>query len=194
MTIRTGFIWDERFAWFHSGLDSEAVAALSAGAGARYARDQRAYPGVLVVTGLSEKLVSVPATPIGESDILRLHTPEYVAKVRALSERGGGDVGEGAWIGPNSYDLVRLSAGACAAWSMPFSTGRSTTSTVLCKGLAGHHATRDFGRGFCIFSEYSDCDSAGAGRIKGASRGRARLGLYIMGTELKRRFTTTPTS
>jgi acetoin utilization deacetylase AcuC-like enzyme len=102
MTIRTGFIWDERFAWFHSGLDRRPSPLYQPVPALDTRETKERIRELLVVTGLSEKLLSVPATPIGESDILRLHTLEYVAKVRAISERGGGDVGEGAWIGPNS--------------------------------------------------------------------------------------------
>ena len=48
-------------------------------------------------------------------------------------------------------DLVRLSAGACAAGVDAVLDGTVDNIYVLCRP-AGHHATRDFGRGFCIFS------------------------------------------
>jgi acetoin utilization deacetylase AcuC-like enzyme len=149
--MKTGFIWDERFAWFHSGLDRRPSPLYQPVPALDTRETKERIRELLVVTGLAEKLVSVPAAPIDESDILRHHTPEYVAKVRAISERGGGDVGEGAWIGPNSYDLVRLSTGACAAGVDAVLDGTVDNIYVLCRP-AGHHATRDFGRGFCIFS------------------------------------------
>src|SRR5579862_6220385 len=109
---KTGFIWDERFAWFHTGLDRRPGPYYQP----MYALDTRdtkeRIRELLVASGLMETLVSIAPKFAEERDILRCHTAEYVAKVRAISEKGGGDVGEGAWIGPNSYDIVRLSAGA----------------------------------------------------------------------------------
>lgn len=149
--MKTGFIWDERFAWFYTGLDRRPSPLYQPVPALDTRETKERIRELLVVTGLADKLVAVPATPIDEGDILRHHTPEYVAKVRAISERGGGDVGEGAWIGPNSYDLVRLSAGACAAGFDAVLDRAVDNIYVLCRP-AGHHATRDFGRGFCIFS------------------------------------------
>ena len=71
--------------------------------------------------------------------------------MRAISQAGGGDVGEGAWVGPHCFDIARLSAGACAAGLDAVLDGSVESVYVLCRP-AGHHASRDFGRGFCIFS------------------------------------------
>ena len=149
--MKTGFIWDERFAWFHAGPDKRPgpfylpIPALDTRESKERIRE------LLVVSGLAEKLVSIPPRIADEKDLLRHHTPEYLAKVRAISERGGGEVGEGAWIGPNSYDIVRLSAGACATGVESVLDGVVDNVYVLSRP-AGHHATRDFGRGFCILS------------------------------------------
>jgi len=149
--MKTGFIWDERFAWFHTGLDRRSGPFYQP----MYALDTRETKErireLLVASGLVERLVSIQPKLADESDLLRCHTPEYIAKVRAISEKGGGDVGEGAWIGPNSFDLVRLAAGACAAGIEAVLDGAVDNIYVLARP-AGHHATRDVGRGFCIFS------------------------------------------
>ena len=149
--MKTGFIWDERFAWFHTGLDRrpgpfyQPVPALDTRETKERVRE------LLVASGLAEKLVAIQPVIAEEKDILRHHTTEYLAKVRAISERGGGDVGEGAWIGPNSYDIVRLSAGACATGLDAVLDGAVENVYVLGRP-AGHHATRDAGRGFCVLS------------------------------------------
>src|SRR5262249_1940523 len=103
--MKTGFIWDERFAWFYTGLDRrpgpyyQPMPALDT-------RDTKErIRELLVASGLVEKLVSMPARIAEEQDLLRCHSPEYIAKVQSIAEKGGGDVGEGAWIGPNSFNI-----------------------------------------------------------------------------------------
>ena len=149
--MKTGFIWDERFAWFYSGFDRRPSPFYQPHPALDTRETKERIRELLVVSGLADTLISVPATPIDERDILRHHTPEYVAKVRAISEHGGGDVGEGAWVGPHCYDIVRLSAGACAAGLDSVLDGKVDNIYVLCRP-AGHHATRDAGRGFCVLS------------------------------------------
>lgn len=149
--MRTGFVWDERFAWFNAGLDKrpgpfyQPILALDTRESKERIRE------LLVSTGLAEKLVNIAPQIATEPDLLLHHTPEYVAKVRQISESGGGDAGEGAWLGPNTYDVIRLSAGACYTGVAAVLDGHVDNAYVLTRP-AGHHATRDFGRGFCIFS------------------------------------------
>jgi acetoin utilization deacetylase AcuC-like enzyme len=81
---------------------------------------------------------------------LRYHTPEYIGKVKALSDGGGGDAGEAAYLGANCYDIARLSAGASLEALNAVLDGRVGNVYALARP-AGHHATRDYGRGFCIF-------------------------------------------
>src|SRR5215831_7578202 len=112
--MKTGFIWDERFAWFYTGLDRRTGPFYQP----MHALDTRdtkeRIRELLVASGLMDRVVSIQPKFAEEADLLRCHTPAYIAKVRAISEKGGGDVGEGAWIGPNSFDVVRLASGACA--------------------------------------------------------------------------------
>ncbi len=132
-------------------LRSPAVSVLSAASGTGHARNQGAHPRTAGGQRPGGHADLGAPTPIDERDILRHHTPEYLAKVRAISEHGGGDVGEGAWVGPHCYDIVRLSAGACAAVFDSVLDGKVDNIYVLCRP-AGHHATRDAGRGFCVLS------------------------------------------
>jgi acetoin utilization deacetylase AcuC-like enzyme len=85
--MKTGFVWDERFAWFYTGFD-------------------------------------------------RRPSPFY-QPMPALDSRG--------------YDIVRLSAGACAVGVEGVLDGVIDNAYVLARP-AGHHATSNMGRGFCILS------------------------------------------
>src|SRR5215470_1317419 len=149
--MKTGFIWDERFAWFHTGLDRRPGPFYQPMFALDTRETKERIRELLVASGLIDKLVSIPAKMAEDADLLRCHTPEYIAKVRAISDEGGGDVGEGAWIGPNSFDIVRLAAGACAVAVEAVLDGTVDNIYAMARP-AGHHATRDVGRGFCIFS------------------------------------------
>lgn len=149
--MKTGFIWDERFAWFYTGLDRRTGPYYQPMFALDTRESKERIRELLVVSGLVENLVPVQPQIAGEDDILRCHSAEYLGKVRTISEKGGGDVGEGAWIGPNSYEIVRLSAGACATGVAAVLDGTVDNIYVLTRP-AGHHATREVGRGFCILS------------------------------------------
>jgi len=147
--MRTGFIWDERFAWFHTGLDRRPSPLYQPVPALDTRETKERIRELLVATGVADKLVSVPPVMATEEDLLRFHTPEHVSKVRSISERGGGDTGEGAWIGPNSYDIVKLSAGAVATGLSAVLDGKVDNIYVLSRP-AGHHATSNLARGFCV--------------------------------------------
>lgn len=149
--MKTGFIWDERFAWFYTGFDRRPSPFYQPMAALDTRDTKERIRELLVVSGAVEKLVQIKPTMAEETDLLRYHTAGYLGRVRAISERGGGDVGEGAWMGPNCYDIARLSAGACATGIEAVLDGAVDNVYVLARP-AGHHATRDGGRGFCIFS------------------------------------------
>jgi len=149
--MKTGFIWDERFAWFYTGLDRRPGPFYQPMPALDTRETKERIRELLVASGLMDKLVSISPQIAEEQDLLRCHTAEHVAKVRAISDRGGGDAGEGAWLGPNSYDIVRLAAGADATGVEAVLDGVVDNIYVLARP-AGHHATRDMARGFCIFS------------------------------------------
>ena len=115
--MKTGFVWDERFAWFHTDQDRRPEPFFQPMHTLDTRETKERIRELLVASGLAEKLVAIQPKLAEETDLLRCHTAEYIAKVKDTSEKGGGDVGEGAWIGPNSYDIVRLAAGLIASRS-----------------------------------------------------------------------------
>jgi acetoin utilization deacetylase AcuC-like enzyme len=148
--MATGFIWDERFAWFYRGLVGRGpfftpLEAFDSSESKERIRE------LVVASGLADQLVSLSPRLITEEELLRHHTPDYVAKVRALSDGEGGDAGENAYLGRNCYDIVRLAAGAALVALESVLDGRVDNVYALVRP-PGHHASRDFGRGFCIFS------------------------------------------
>ena len=148
--MATGLVWDERFAWFYRGLVGRGpffspLEAFDTSESKERIRE------LLVASGLADELVSLAPRLMTEEELLRHHTPEYVAKVKALSDGEGGDAGENAYLGRNCYDIARLSAGGTLVALESVLEGRVDNVYALVRPC-GHHATRDFGRGFCIFS------------------------------------------
>jgi len=64
-----------------------------------------------------------------------------------LSDGSGGD----AYLGHNCYDIAKLSAGAVIEALDAVLDGRVNNAYALVRPC-GHHDTRDFGRGFSVFS------------------------------------------
>ena len=149
--MATGFIWDERFAWFNAGFNRRSGAFYSPMAAYDTRESKERIRELLVASGIVDRLVAIPAKAITEAELSRYHSPEYIAKVKALSDGDGGDVGEGAYLGHNCYDIAKLSAGAALEALDAVLEGRVDNAYALVRPC-GHHATRDFGRGFSIFS------------------------------------------
>jgi acetoin utilization deacetylase AcuC-like enzyme len=150
MTMATGLVWDERFAWFYRGLVRRGpffspLEAFDTSESKERIRE------LLVASGLADELTSLAPRLMTEEELLRHHTAEYLAKVKALSDGEGGDAGENAYLGRNCYDIARLSAGGTLVALESVLEGRVDNVYALVRPC-GHHATRDFGRGFCIFS------------------------------------------
>jgi acetoin utilization deacetylase AcuC-like enzyme len=100
----------------------------------------------------------------------RFHTADYIARVKALSAEMGGDAGEFAALGPGSFEIAALAVGGCIAAADAVLDGRVNNAYALVRP-PGHHAERDRGRGFCLFSNIglTLMDQIARGRIEKAA-------------------------
>ncbi|MFP4560328.1 MAG: acetoin utilization protein AcuC [Thiohalorhabdus sp.] len=130
-----------------------ALGAYGFGGGHPFGRDRmEAFRRRAAQKGLEDRVrVCTPVS--ADRDLLeRFHVPEYVERVRTLSERGGGflDLGDtpaepgifeaGSTVVGSAVDgAERLLRGDCAAVFLPIG------------GL--HHARRDRASGFCVFND-----------------------------------------
>lgn len=151
---RTGFVWHERYAWHDTG--NWAGMLPSGGFVEPYktfekAETKRRLYSLLAVSGMLGRLVPVAPRPVTDEEALRFHTPAYLAHLSELSARGGGDAGEFAPMGPDSYPIAQLAAGGLIEATDAVLEGRVDNAYALVRP-PGHHAERDRARGFCFLA------------------------------------------
>jgi len=106
----------------------------------------------LIETGLlgSPNITCFEPTPAAIEDLKRIHTAEYIERVKQISGRGG-MLTPDTPLRPGTYDYARLSAGGAILAGELTVEGRAKNSFALIRP-PGHHAGRDYGGGFCYFN------------------------------------------
>jgi acetoin utilization deacetylase AcuC-like enzyme len=151
--LSTGFVWHELYVWHDTGTGAWVMPAgltVEPLGHIESAASKRRFRNVLEVSGLLDQLVQLKPRSATEAEILRLHTPEYVSRIKALSSEMGGEAGEETPFGRGSYEIALLAAGGCLTAVDAVLDGKVDNAYALVRP-PGHHAERDRGRGFCIF-------------------------------------------
>lgn len=116
-------------------------------------RVQQAYT-LLEKSGLLQKLVPVRATPAPIEELQSFHTPEYIEKLRTLSEEEGGKAGPFCRIGKNGLDVIRTAVGGDMAALDAIMKGELDNAFCLQRPPSAH-AERSQGFGFCVVNDYN---------------------------------------
>jgi len=154
-------VFSERFLWHHPGVaycGHEVARALDEkkeyiepDQHFENKETKRRVHALLAVSGLLDVMTPVRARPASAAELQMFHSERYVRHVKALSDELGGETGEFAPCGKGSFEIAALAVGACIAAVDAVMKGEVNNCYVLCRP-PGHHAERDRGMGFCIFS------------------------------------------
>lgn len=157
MSRRTGFFTDELTFWHHAGphaltMPTGGWVQVPNGSGlAESPESKRRLKSLLDVSGLLGQLDVRTAIPAAEADLERVHPASYLAKLKALSDAGGGEAGIYSPVGPGTYEIARLSTGLAIAACDAVMRGELDNAYSLSRP-PGHHCLPDQAMGFCFLA------------------------------------------
>ena len=172
--MSTGMVWTERAMWHDSGNQFGPHSKwLEPMPNPESPDSKRRIRHLLDASGLSDHLVWITPKPADDAALLRVHSLEYLQRIRTTAERGGGNIGTKAatHIGGNGYELAVLAAGGAMSAVDAVVSGQVDNAYVLMRP-PGHHAEQSDGKGFCIFN-----NAAVAARHAQAVHGLQRVAL-----------------
>jgi acetoin utilization deacetylase AcuC-like enzyme len=105
---------------------------------------------VLDETRLHERLTALEPVRARDEQILAVHTPRHLEKIRALAARGG-HLDLDTYMNPRSLDAAYLAAGGAIRAVDAVMQGEVNYAFSLARP-PGHHATRGQAMGFCLFN------------------------------------------
>ncbi len=150
MTRRTGYVWDEKYAWHDTG--THAGGHVQPYHNFESPESKARMASLVEVSGLINSLVRVPARQVTEEDLARVHTTGHIARIREQSESTGGDAGDGlSPFGRGAVEIAKLAAGGTLAAAEAVLDGTVDNAYALVRP-PGHHAEPDQGRGYCLFA------------------------------------------
>jgi acetoin utilization deacetylase AcuC-like enzyme len=101
------------------------------------------------------------------TDLARVHTPELIARVRSIADRGGGRLDADTVMNEASYDAALLASGAVLTATEELIGRADLTGAYCIVRPPGHHATADQSMGFCLFNSVA---IAAASRVAAGER------------------------
>jgi acetoin utilization deacetylase AcuC-like enzyme len=143
-----GLVYEEQSFWHQSQVDFGPF--VEQGFQLETPQQGRRLLNLLHRTGLTDKTLRLRASEVTREDLLRVHSPKYVDFIASANTKGG-EAGDFCPFGPGGYDFARLAAGGAFVGLEAVLAGTCNTAFVMARP-PGHHAERDRGRGYCMFS------------------------------------------
>ena len=122
---------------------------------------------LMQASALARRVQVYEAKTASEADILRVHSPEYIQKLRDLAQKGAALTAE-TLVTPELLEGAFLSAGAAVEAVRAVLDG-SLKNAFVCVRPPGHHAGRNFGGGFCLINSAA-CAVRAATQVLGCRR------------------------
>ncbi|MHA1406781.1 MAG: histone deacetylase family protein [Candidatus Heimdallarchaeaceae archaeon] len=104
-----------------------------------------------VQSQLSEVIDIVSPEEINDEDLLAVHVPDLIQRVKAISEAGGGMVSIDTTLNKDTYKVARFAAGATKQAAQIVDEGIAQKSFAVIRP-PGHHAESNSAGGFCFFN------------------------------------------
>ncbi len=156
--MRTGYLYHEIFGWHDTGtytgdLPSDPGAGLQPFINYEHADTKRRIHELIVVSGLIDHLDRISPREASEEELMRVHTKEHIERIKKeSSSRLGGDGGDlSTPFARGGYQIAALAAGGAIEMMDAVISGKVTNGYALIRP-PGHHAVRETGMGYCIFS------------------------------------------
>jgi acetoin utilization deacetylase AcuC-like enzyme len=156
--MATGYVYHEIFGWHDTGtfvgdLPSDPSAGLQPYRNYEHAETKKRIHELIVVSGLIDDLVRIAPRLASEDELALVHTREHIARIKSESaSRLGGDGGDLTTpFAKGGYEIAALAAGGAIELFESVLSGRVTNGYALIRP-PGHHAIRERGMGYCIFS------------------------------------------
>ena len=157
--MTTGYVWHELYGWHDTGTNAGLLPGnlmMQPYLHFESPESKQRFNSLVEVSGLSSHLVRIMPAPATDEDILRVHTPEHLARIKADSENiRGGDAGDGTSpFGHQGFHIAALAAGGAIAAMNAVLDGTVDNAYALIRP-PGHHARPETGMGFCMFGNAS---------------------------------------
>ncbi len=148
---------DERTFWHSTGVQALVmpvggwVEPPSGGGPADTPASKRRILNLVRASGLDARLDTRSAEPASRDQMLEIHPAVYLDEFKAVSDAGGGDIGDYAPFSQGGYEIAALSAGLAIAAVDAVVSGAAPNAYALCRP-AGHHCRRERSMGFCLLA------------------------------------------
>ncbi|MGD0395067.1 MAG: histone deacetylase, partial [Acidimicrobiales bacterium] len=100
---------------------------------------------------LGDDLLVLPARPADTTQLVRVHSRDYLEELERFCATGGGPLDADTYATPESWDAARLSAGAGLVAVEALAERDSGVAFVVGRP-PGHHALADRSMGFCLLN------------------------------------------
>jgi acetoin utilization deacetylase AcuC-like enzyme len=134
-------------------------------------RRLKAIDAALELEGLLASNPQPSFTRATFEQLARVHEPQYIEALESAAQQGGGWIDGDTYMGPQSFEVAALAAGAAVAAVDSALSGESKQSFVLARP-PGHHARPSIGMGFCLF------DSIAVGAAYALASGLERVAIF----------------